>query len=153
MTAEQIISYIGILGIGGILGVIIKSIVDLKISKRQLLFEARKKAYSSLTGRLFNHFLEPDITCFKEEALVWAKINQILSEAFLLGSNKLVELIGEYKLKVNEYHKLLNKKNDEDRLKILHEEITILAGSIFDQMRIDLSISSKTVWGHPKKST
>ena len=151
MALEQIIAYLGILGLGGILGVIIKSIVDLKISKGQLLFESRKKAYAGLSGRLFNHFLEPDVTCFKEEALVWAKINQILSEAFLLGSNKLVELIGEYKLKVNEYHKLLDKKNDEERLKKLHRELTILAGSIFDQMRKDLSISSKTVWEYPKK--
>ncbi|MBA7545415.1 hypothetical protein ES705_37783 [subsurface metagenome] len=153
MTIEQVISYIGILGLGGILGIVIKSIVDFKISKRQLMFEARKKAYAGLTGRIFSHFLEPDVTCFKEEALVWAKINQLLSEAFLLGSNKLVELIGEYKPKVNEYHKLLAKKNDEERSKILHRELTVLAGNIFDQMRKDLSISSKTVWEYPKNST
>ena len=153
MTTEQIISYISVLGLGGILGVIIKSIVDLKISKSQLLFEARKKAYAGLTGRIFNHFLEPDITCFKEEALIWAKINQLLSEAFLLGSNKLVDLIGDYKLKVNEYHKLLDKKNNEVRLKKLHGELTVLAGNIFDQMRKDLSVSSKTVWEYPKYNT
>jgi len=153
MTSEQIISYIGVLGIGGILGIVIKSIVDLKISKRQLLFEARKKAYAGLTGRVFNHFLEPDVTCFKEEALIFAKINQLLSETFLLGSNKLVELIGGYKVKVNEYHKLLGDKSDEERLRILHKELTALAGKIFDQMRKDLAISSKTVWEYSKKDT
>ena len=151
MSIEQIISYIGILGLGGILGVIIKSIVDFKITKRQLLFEARKKAYASLTGRVFNHFLEPDVTCFKEEALIFAKINQLLSEAFLLGSNELVELIGVYKVKVNEYHKLLDNKNDEEKLKKIHKELTILAGKIFDQMRKDLFITSKSAWENPEK--
>jgi len=150
MNIEQVISFVGILGLGGILGVIIKSFVDFKITKRQLLFEARKKAYASLTGRVFNFFLDPDVVCLKEEALIFAKINQVLSEAFLLGSNELVEFIGDYKVKVNEYHKLLDKKNDEKRLQTLHKELTTLSGAIFDQMRKDLFISSKTVWEHSK---
>ena len=146
MNIERVVSYVGVLGVGGVFGVIIKSIVDLKIMKSQLLFEARKKAYADLTGRFFNHFLEPDVTYLKEEALIFAKINQLLSEAFLLGSNELVEVIGEYKIKVNEYHKLLSSKSDEERLNKLHKELSVLAGNIFDQMRKDLEISSKTVW-------
>jgi len=46
MTLNQILSYIGALGLGGILGVIIKSFVDFRITQRKLLFEARKKAYT-----------------------------------------------------------------------------------------------------------
>jgi len=153
MNIGQIISYVGVLGLGGILGVIIKSIVDFKITKTQLLFEARKKAYSSLTGRIFNFFLEPDVTSLKEEALIFAKINQLLSEAYLLGSNKLVELLGDYKVKVNEFHKLLGTNSDEKRQKKLHKELTILAGNIFIQMRKDLFISSKKNWRYSKKDT
>ncbi len=148
---EQIISFLGILGLGGILGIIIKSIVDFKINKRQLLFKARKHAYAGITGRIFNFFLEPDVTCLQEEALIFAKINALLSEVFLLGSKNLVELVGDYKVKVNEFHKNLSEKKDDKDLEKLHKKLSTLAGKIFDQMRKDLFISSKSILENSKK--
>lgn len=146
MSIVNILSYIGALGLGGIIGIIIKSIVDLRITQRKLLFEARKKAYAGITGRLFNLFLEPDITILQEEALIFAKINALLSEVFLLGSNKLINLTGDYKVKVNKYHKKLSEKKDNGELQELHKQLVELAGKIFDQMRKDLYITSKSAW-------
>lgn len=144
MTAEQLLSYIGTLGIGGILGIILKYICDYKLNKRKLLFEARTKAYAGITGRLFNLFLEPDITMLENDALIWAKINAILSEVMLVGSSKLVDLVGEYKVLVNEFHQVLNK--DDEKSKEIHKKLVVLAGRIFDQMRKDIFITSKSAW-------
>lgn len=151
MNWGQILSYLGVLGLGGILGIIIKSIVDFKISKRKLLFEARTKAYAGITGRIFNLFLEPDITVLKDEALIFAKINALLSEVFLLGSKKLVDLIGDYKVKINEFHKKLTDKEEGNEIDKLHKQLVDLTGKIFDQMRKDSFITSKSVWEKPKK--
>ena len=131
---EQIISFVGLLGLGGLIGVAIKSIVDFRINKRQLLFDARKKAYSGITGRIFNLFMEPDIVDLKENAQIFVRINILLSEVFLLGSEDLVELVGEYKVKIVKFHTLLSKKSDNEESKTLHDELVKLAGKIFDQM-------------------
>lgn len=145
MPIEKILSYLGTLGIGGILGIILKYIFDYNINKRKLLFEARTKAYAGITGRLFNLFLEPDITMLKNEALIFAKINALLSEACLLGSPRLVDLLGEFKEKVNEFHTVLDKKDDE-KSKKLHPELVKLVSKVTAQMREDLFITSKSVW-------
>lgn len=145
MTVERILSYVGTLGIGSILGIILKYIFDYNINRRKLLFEARTKAYAGITGRVLNLFLEPDITILKNEALIFAKINSLLSEACLLGSPKLVDLLGEFKVKVNEFHVVLAKKDDE-KAKKLHPELVNLAVKVGEQMREDLFITSKSMW-------
>ncbi len=143
--SSNVIALISALGIGSVLGVIISSILGARAAKKKMLFEARVKAYSSIVGRVFNLFLEPDITALKEDALIWAKINSILSKAFLLGSPKLVEFIGEFKTKVHEFHIQLAKKNDK-KSNSLHKELTPLAGQIFDQMRKDVYVTKKSAW-------
>lgn len=81
MGTEQILLYLVTLGTGSVLGlIVITSYFDSKISKRRMIFEARTKAYAGITWRLFNLFLEPDIVGLKEEALIWAKLNALLSE-------------------------------------------------------------------------
>lgn len=142
MTIEQIIAYIGTLGIGGLLGVILKSWFDYRMNKEKILFEARTKAYAGITGRIFNLFLEPDITMLKDNALIWAKITSLLSDAVLLGGPELADLLGDFKLKVCEFHKLLDQKNDKESEKI-HKELVKLATEIHTQMRKDLFISIK----------
>lgn len=53
MTIDKILSYIGTLGIGGIIGVIFIYIFDYNINKRKLLFEADiKKRYQNLYGNI-----------------------------------------------------------------------------------------------------
>jgi hypothetical protein len=80
MDINQIITLLGAMGIGGLIGVFLKSFFDHRLSNRKMLFEARIKAYSGITGRVFNLFLEPDITALRDDALIFAKLNQLLSE-------------------------------------------------------------------------
>lgn len=142
MTIEQIISYVGTLGIGGLLGVILKSWFDYRMNKEKILFEARTKAYAGITDRIFNLFLEPDITMLKDNALIWAKITSLLSDVVLLGSPELTDLLGDFKLKVCEFHKQLDEKNDKESERI-HKELVKLVTEIHTQMRKDLFIGIK----------
>lgn len=142
---NQIIYFLGTLGVGSLIGILIKSFLDRKISDKRMLFEARIKAYSGITGRLFNLFLEPDITILKEDALIWAKLNQILSESLLMSSHELSSLLGEYKVKVFEFHKALSNKDDQKSDK-LHKELVKLVGKIHIQMRRDVHVDDKSVF-------
>lgn len=145
MDATQIITLIGALGIGGLIGVLAQSFLNQRLSDKKMLFDARVKAYSGITGRVFNLFLEPDITVFKEDALIFAKLNQLLSEAMLMASHDLVELLGEYKNMVFEFHKALSAKNDE-KGRELHKQLLVLASKIHTQMRKDLHVDDKPIY-------
>ncbi|MBU2103598.1 hypothetical protein KKD95_01135 [Patescibacteria group bacterium] len=145
METTQIISLIGALGIGSVIGVFAKSYFDQRAGDKKMLFEARVKAYSGITGRLFNLFLEPDITALKHNELIWAKLNQLLSEALLMASHNLSELLGEYKVTVHKFHIALDKK-DESESAELHKKLVELTGKIHVQMRKDLHIDSKSVF-------
>lgn len=149
MSVEILLNYVGILGIGGILGIIIKSFFEKKLSDKKMMFEARIKAYSGITGRIFNLFLEPDITILKEDALIWARLNQLLSEAMLMASHDLSELLGEYKDTVFNFHKVLLSKNEAEKEKI-HRHLVELTGKIHVQMRRDLHVDDKSVFNEIK---
>ena len=143
MEVNQIVSFVGAIGIGGLLGVILQSYFNQRLNDKRMLFDARVKAYSGLTGRIFNLFLEPDVTSLKEDALIFAKINQLFSEAMLMASHDLSEKLGEYKPKVYEFHIALDKK-DEERQKGLHGQLIKLAGNIYDLMRKYLHVDKRT---------
>ena len=145
MELSQIISLVGALGVGSLIGILVKSFMDRKLSDKKMLFEARIKAYSGITGRVFNLFLEPDITALREDALIFAKLNQLFSEAMLMDSHTLSEKLGEYKTKVFEFHIALGKKDDEQQKK-LHKELIKLAGEIHIQMRKDLHVDNESVF-------
>lgn len=143
---EKILSYLAVLGIGGILGVILKFYFDAKVTQNKLLFEARSKAYFGLMGRMLNLFNELDLNKLPEPIRV-AKINHLLSEVYLLGSKKLVELIGKYKLLLFKYHNeleevVIKKRKDETRLKDLHSKLAKMVEPIHEQMRKDLNIKT-----------
>jgi hypothetical protein len=143
---EKILTYLGVLGIGGVLGIIIKFYFDSKVSHNKLLFEARSKAYFGLMGRMLNLFCEVDLNTLPEPIRV-SKINHLLSEVFLLGSKKLVELAGEYQILLFKYHEELhevtkNKKKDETKLAELHAALIKLSIPINEQMRKDLNIKT-----------
>lgn len=145
MDINLIITLIGVFGIGSLIGVLLKSFFDYKLTNRKMLFEARIKAYSGITGRVFNLFLESDITSLRDEALIFAKLNQLLSEAMLMASHDLSEKLGEYKTKIFKFHLALSKKDDEKQ-KELHKELVKLAGEIHDLMRKDLHVDDKSVF-------
>ncbi len=100
-------------------------------------FEARLEAYRSIVGRVLNFFLEPDIIPLSE-IKKHATISQLLSESILLGSEDLGDLLSAFKLKVIDFHKVLNI--DEDLSMKLHKELGQLASKIFYQMRLDIGI-------------
>lgn len=150
MDITQAISLIGALGIGSFIGVISKMIFDKKLSDKKMLFEARIKAYSGITGRVFNLFLEPDITVLKEDALIWAKLNQLLSEAMLMSGHILCELLGEYKVKVFEFHCAMSQKKSDEEIKKNHSDLVLLAGKIHVQMRKELHVDDKSVYENLK---
>jgi len=144
MKLMQILSFVGTLGLGGLIGVLLKSFFDYRLNNRKMLFEARVKAYSGVTGRVFNLFLEPDITRLPDE-LVWAKLNALLSETMLMASHDLADYVGDFKVKVFEFHVALGKKDDK-KSEELHKEVSTLVKKIYDQMRKDLHVDNKTMW-------
>ncbi len=107
---------------------------------------------SSKLPRIFNLFLEPDVTILKNDDLIFAKLNALLSDIMLLGSPELVGLVGEYKVKVYEFHKQLTAKSDPES-KETHKILVKLAGQIYDQMRKDLFITSKSAWIKDKETS
>jgi len=141
MNIAEILSFIGALGLGSLIGIFIKSFFDRKLNDKKMLFEARIKAYSGITGRICNNFLEPDITKLHKvnEALVWAKFNQILSEANLLSSSKLSKMLDDYMVVLYDFHCALNIK-DEKTEKDLHEKVVELGVKIVGEMRKELYI-------------
>lgn len=145
MDLQQILSLIGALGIGSFVGILIQSFLTRKLSDKKMLFDARIKAYSGITGRLFNFFLEPDITSLPDDALIFAKLNQLLSETMLMAGHDLAELVGSHKVKCFEFHVAMGKKDDK-LAGILHKELTVLVGKIHDQMRKDLHVDDSSVF-------
>jgi len=144
MDSSEILNFVGAIGLGSILGVIFKSYFDHKITNRKMLFEARIKAYTGLTARVFNLFQEIDIQSLPDP-IKWTEINKILSEAQLLSTHELAQLIGEYKVEVFDFHLALGNKDDKKSEK-LHKEVTVLAGKIHDRMRKDMHIDKKSVF-------
>jgi|GEM_PF-6321111 hypothetical protein len=90
MDINTFIQYLGLLGVGGILGVLIKSLLDKKLKEKELLFQARVNAYRGISGRMLNLFNELDLNSLPEAVRV-SKIHNLLSELYLVGSKDLVE--------------------------------------------------------------
>lgn len=143
-TLKTIISYLGAIGIGSIGTLFINNYFLSLENKKKLLFEARVKAYSGLVSRFFNLFNELDINRLGE-ALRFVKINELLSEAYLLGSSDFVEKLGKFKPTLLAFHSELddlvrNKKKDDSTAMIFHKKLLDDIGAIYNQMRSDLFI-------------
>jgi hypothetical protein len=154
MNWQQFLPIASALGIGSILGICIQTFASSKQEKRRLLFEARIKAFSGITARLANLFLEPDMTGLQPEVF-FVKLNHLLSETMLLGSDQLNRLIMEYRDHLMKFHEELDKTNkdkaysDKDA-SLLHKKLIGLVGQILNQMRADLSVE-KIRWGVSNK--
>jgi hypothetical protein len=147
----EIIPFVSALGFGSLIGIVCKSIFDSRLQNRKMLFEARTKAYAGITGRIFNLFQEPDIQQLPDP-VKFVKINAILSEIMLLGSRKLIESVGEYKVKVYEFHLSLGSKDDETAER-LHKELLSLVEQIHTNMRRDLYVDRKSAFGKGKNDS
>ena len=63
-----------------------------------------------------------------------------------MASHDLSELLGEYKVKVFEFHCALSNKKEDEKLDKIHKEIVQLAGKTHIQMRKDLHVDNKSVF-------
>jgi len=144
MNLTDALNFVGTLGIGGLVAIFLKSYFDHKLNNRKMLFEARVKAYSGITGRIFNLFQELDIQKLPDP-VKWTRLNELLSETMLMASHDLAEYIGKFKVKVFEFHVALGKKDNKTSEKI-HKKLVKLTGKIHDQMRKDLHVDNKTIW-------
>lgn len=142
---EEISKTLSLLGAGTILGILIKYLLDLNGKKREMLFNARRVAYANLMGKLLNHFHELAKVPQKAEKL--AAVHEIFSEAYLLGSERLIKEIEKYKNIIVELHQravdnfLAKQDTKKDNIaKKLHEDCSELAQKIHHSLRKDLFI-------------
>ena len=105
--------------------------------KQPRLF-ARYNVYTSLIGELFNLFLTNPYAQ-KGNPLLETYINERLARVYIIGSEELVNLLREYKMKVLLFHKALNNGNDEES-KTLHHEFKNLLDNLLTAMRKDLNV-------------
>ncbi len=146
----NLLTTLGSIGVGSLIGVLISAYSQSKLEKYKVLFNARVQAYTGITGRVFNLFQELDIHSLPDE-VKFTKLNGLFSEVLLLGSHELVELIGEFKPLIFEFHteltKIHNDKSYTDaKAKELNTQLVKLVGKIHTQMRKDLDIDKNAVF-------
>lgn len=136
------VSYLGAVGIGSLATLLINHYLTSRENKKKLLFESRVRAYSGLVSRFFNLFNELDINRLSE-ALRHVKINELLSEAYLLGSSEFVEMLGKFLPDLHAFHRALdeavqNNNADDTEARALHKKLIEDIGKIYNRMRADL---------------
>lgn len=145
MEGTQIISFLGTLGLGGLIGVILKSIFDIKLSDKKMLFDARIRTYSGLTTHLFNSFDDLDTSDVCDRYGYYRKINEALAEPMLLASHGLAKKFTEYRAlytnqKANWESFDSNEKKDSTR------KLVRCAAEIHTVMRRELHVDHKTIF-------
>ena len=105
---------------------------------RQPRLYARYQLYTSLIGELYNLFLTNPFSQ-QGNPLFETYINDRLSKIYIIGSEKLVDLLQEYRQKVILFHRALEQGNDEEGKK-LHSEFGELLHRILTEMRKDLNV-------------
>lgn len=135
-AAKDIITVVGTLGLGSLIGILVQAIVSHRQEKTRLLFEARVKAYAGISGRIGNQFLELDIS--RNKALRFAEINTLLSEVNLLGSKKLEKILDSYVRLLNQFHDAMHDKASDEELKKFHSACSEAGKKVFAQMKNDL---------------
>lgn len=134
----KILSYLGTLGLGGVIGMYAKSWIDYRMKKNQILLEARVKAYSNIMSKIPNKAMDPEVFTVPEP-LKFVTVNKIFSEVSLLAGQPLSELIDAFIPTICEYHVALNKNDDVEGKKV-HEKLDILARKMCTEMRKELMI-------------
>ncbi|WP_291128523.1 hypothetical protein [Flavobacterium sp. UBA7682] len=98
-------------------------------------FKGRLEAYSSIIGMVMNLFCDNEFIALPNP-IKFTMLNRIFGKTYLLASKTLRDKIGEYKSKIINFHDLLGV-NDE-KAKLLHQELIKLGVEIYDEMRKDL---------------
>ncbi|MFH0952120.1 MAG: hypothetical protein V1838_02925 [Patescibacteria group bacterium] len=129
-----------LLGLGAFIGIIIKHFLDKSRNNQAMLFEARRRAYKDVIGRINNFFQEDDARGLNRlERKI--RMNSFFSEAELLGSDRLRQAIHEYINKVDSLDdKIEQAIADEDELARLDEELGNLIQNIESIMRQELGV-------------
>ncbi|MCF8294849.1 MAG: hypothetical protein K9I34_02200, partial [Bacteroidales bacterium] len=104
-------------------------------------FKGRLEAYSSVLGMVMNLFCDSEFIALPNE-VKFTMLNRIFGKTYLLGSESLREKIGEYKNRIIPFHDLLGV--NDDKAKILHNELVQLGVEIYEEMRKDLEIDGKS---------
>lgn len=100
-------------------------------------FKGRLEAYSSIIGPILNLFCDREFIALPNP-VKYTMLNRLFGKSFILGSEKLRNLLGDYKSRVIEFHDLLGV--EEKRSLELHGELVQLGLDIFEEMRNDLQI-------------
>lgn len=100
-------------------------------------FKGRLEAYSSIIGLILNLFCDSEFIALPNY-VKFTMLNRLFGKSYLLGSEKLRDLLGEYKIKIIEFHDLLGVKEKES--KDIHDELIKLGSNIFEEMRNDLQV-------------
>ena len=100
-------------------------------------FTGRLEAYSNIIGLIMNLFCDGEFIALPNH-VKFTMLNRLFGKSFLLGSEKLRKLLGEYKNKVIEFHNLLGVEEKVSRK--LHEELVKIGADIFEEMRNDLQV-------------
>lgn len=100
-------------------------------------FRGRLEAYSSIIGMVLNLFCDSEFIALPNQ-VKFTMLNRLFGKSFLLGSEKLRDLLGDFKNKVIIFHDLLSV--EEEKSKELHKELIKLGCDIFDEMRKDLDV-------------
>jgi hypothetical protein len=104
-------------------------------------FKGRLDAYSNIIGLILNLFCDREFIALPNP-VKFTMLNRLFGKTFLLASASLKTLLGEFKVKVIEFHDLLGV--EESRAKSLHAELIKIGSDIYDEMRKDLEVDGES---------
>jgi len=104
-------------------------------------FLSRFEAFSTSLPHIFNLFLEQGFVAFPY-AVKYTMITRIFSQSNLVGSEKLREMLSDFKIKILDFHETMGK--DETKSSELYSQLTKLGTEIYEEMRALLQIDGDT---------
>lgn len=107
---------------------------------KQPRLHARYSIYIPLIGELYNLFLTNPYSQ-NNSALLETYINDRLAKAYIVGSEKLVSLLQEYRRDVLRFHRSL-MEGDDEKSRIIHSGFGEILHSILLAMREDLQVDN-----------
>lgn len=139
-TFNTIIQVASTLGLGALIGILIKNTLDRHREEQSRLFAARREAYKNVIGRINNFFSEDDARSLNrlERRL---RMNSFFSDALLLGSRTLREAIQQYMERVDDIDAKIDAASTSDsEAEQLDAELAGLIERIETSMRQELGI-------------
>jgi flagellar motor component MotA len=138
-TLETIIQLASTLGLGALLGVLIKNFLDRNREAQARLFTARREAYKNVIGRINNFFSERE-THGLNRVERRIQMNTFFSDALLLGGQDLRAAIQEYMDRVDDIDTKIDQAPDDQEADRLDDELSLLITRIESMMRKELGV-------------